>query len=119
MSNCKVITFFSLCQCLRWPLSNPYILSVSAVTIVMSHYSTSTQTIPCAYATRDGGGGLARETKPILLLNKYYRAFGMVLTSGEQLVESIKIISDMKPKSSCGIDGLSMKLLKMNKEVFI
>ncbi len=31
----------------------------------------------------------------------------------------IKIINDMKPKSSCGIDGLSMKLLKMIKEVFI
>ncbi len=30
-----------------------------------------------------------------------------------------KIRNDMKPKSSCGFDGLSMKLLKMMKEVFI
>ncbi len=35
----------------------------------------------------DGGGSVARETKPILLLNKCYRSFGMALTSGEQLVE--------------------------------
>ncbi len=31
----------------------------------------------------------------------------------------IKIINDIKPKSSCGFNGLSMKLLKIIKEVFI
>ncbi len=31
----------------------------------------------------------------------------------------IKITNDIKPRSSCCFDGISMKLLKINKEVFI
>ncbi len=41
MSDCKISTLW---QCLRWPLSSPYILSVRAVTIVTSHYSTHCST---------------------------------------------------------------------------
>ncbi len=45
---------FSPCQCLRWPLSSPYILLLRAVT---AHYSTAAQTNQCVYATVDGGMG--------------------------------------------------------------
>ncbi len=49
------------------------------------------------------------------ITNKYTSHFTISMTDKETV---IKIINDMKPKSSCGIDGLSMKLLKMTKEVF-
>ncbi len=44
LSGCKVSTFFSFCQCLRWPFSRPYILLARAVTTVTSHYSTAANT---------------------------------------------------------------------------
>ncbi len=50
------------------------------------------------------------------MTNKYTSHFTF---STIDKVTVIKIINDMKPKSSCGIDGLSIKLLKMTKEVFI
>ncbi len=50
------------------------------------------------------------------MTNKYTSHFTFSLIDRDTV---IKIINDMKPKSSCGFDGLSMKLLKMTKDVFI
>ncbi len=51
------------------------------------------------------------------MTNKYTSHFTFSLIDRDTAV--IKIINDMKLKSSYGFDGLSMKLLKMTKEVFI
>ncbi len=50
------------------------------------------------------------------MTNKYTSHFTFIMIDRETV---IKTINDIKPKSSCGFDGLSMKLLKITKEVFI
>ncbi len=51
-----------------------------------------------------------------LMTNKYTSHFTFSLIDRNT---AIKIINDMKPKSSCGFDGLSVKLIKMTKDVCI
>ncbi len=50
------------------------------------------------------------------MTNKYTSHFTFNIIDRETI---IKIINDVKPTSCCGFDGLSMKLLKITKEVFI
>ncbi len=51
-----------------------------------------------------------------VMTNKYTSHFTFNMIDRETV---IKTINDMKPKSCCGFDGQTMKLLKVTKEVFI
>ncbi len=60
MIDCKVSTCFHFVSVWDDHLSSPYILSVHAVTIVMSHYSTVAQTIQCTELQWMVGRGMER-----------------------------------------------------------